>query len=78
MAIAVAGIAITAYPVLRRHNEALALGYVGARIVEGVLFIATVISWLLLVVLSRQYVGSGAADSSFYAALGGTLLAVGN
>jgi len=78
MAIAVAGIAITAYPVLRRHNESLALGYVGARIVEGILFIAVAISWLLLVVLSRQYAGAGASEPALYSALGETLLAIGN
>jgi len=33
-AVAVAGIAIVIYPILKKYNEALALGYVGARIVE--------------------------------------------
>jgi Domain of unknown function (DUF4386) len=78
MAIAVAGIAITAYPVLRRHSEVMALGYVGARIVEGVIMIATVMTWLLLVVLSREYVGAGASDASSFTVVGGTLLAVGD
>ena len=76
MAIAVAGIAISAYPVLRKHNEALALGYVGARIAEGIMFILTVVSWLLLLVLSREYTASGAAASANYTVLGGILLSV--
>ncbi|MBK5191061.1 MAG: DUF4386 domain-containing protein, partial [Methanosarcinales archaeon] len=38
-AVAVAGIGIVIYPILKKHNETLALGYAGARIVESVLFI---------------------------------------
>ena len=34
------GTAVVLYPIVRRHNELLAIGYVGARIVESV-FIAT-------------------------------------
>jgi len=74
MAVAVAGIAVTMYPVLRRHSEALALGYVGARIVEGVLFIITVISWLLLMLLSSDYVKAGAPAASHFQTLGSLLL----
>ena len=33
LACALAGIAITIYPILKKHNEALALGYVAVRIV---------------------------------------------
>ena len=68
MALAIAGIATTIYPVLRRHNEALALGYVGARILESVVFIVVaVISLLSLVTLSRHFVNGGSPDaSSFY------------
>ena len=38
-AIAVAAIAIVIFPVLKKHNASLALGYVGARIIESVFFI---------------------------------------
>jgi hypothetical protein len=34
-AVMVAGVAIVMYPILKTHNEALALGYVGARITEA-------------------------------------------
>ena len=78
MAVAVAGIATSAYPVLKKQNEALALGYVGARIVEGVLFIVTVISWLLLLILSREFVKAGAPDASYFQTIGELLQAVGN
>jgi len=76
MAVAVAGIAITAYPILKKQSEALALGYVGARIVEGVLFIVAVISWLLLIILSQEYIKAGAPDLSHFQSLGNLILAV--
>ena len=75
MAVAVAGIAITIYPVLKKHNAALALGYVGTRILEGVLFIVSVISLLLLVTLSQEFVKAGNPDASYFQTLGTLLLA---
>lgn len=77
MAVAVSSIAITLFPVLKRYNETLALGYVGARIVEGMLFIATVIGWLLLLVLSREYVQAGTPDLAHYETLGELLRSIG-
>ena len=75
MAFAVAGIAIWLYPVIRKHNEALALGSVGFRIIEGVLFIVGVISLLSLVTLSQEYVKAGAPDASYFQTSGTLLLA---
>jgi len=77
-AVAVAGIAIVIYPILKKHNEALALGYVGARIVEGVLFIVNVITILTLLTLSQEFVQTGASDASYYQTLGTLLLAAGD
>jgi Domain of unknown function (DUF4386) len=47
------GTAVALYPIARRQNEALAIGYVGARIVESV-FIAVGIIFVLGVVSMRQ------------------------
>ena len=44
MAAAIAGTAIAIYPILKTHNEALALGVVGGRIVEGV-FVVNPKNW---------------------------------
>ncbi|MHA2247810.1 MAG: DUF4386 domain-containing protein [Candidatus Hodarchaeales archaeon] len=69
MAVAGASIAIPMYPILKKHNEGMALGSVGFRIIEGVLFSVGVISLLLLVTLSRGYV-PGAPDASYFQTLG--------
>jgi len=77
-AVAVAGIAIVIYPILKKHNETLALGYVGARIVESVFFIVNVIFILTLLTLSQEFVKAGAPDASYYQTLGTLLLAAGD
>jgi hypothetical protein len=76
MAVAIVGIAIVIYPILRKHNEALALGYVGARLIEGVLFIVGMLTTLALLALSRAFVQAGAPDTSYFQTIGGLLLAV--
>jgi hypothetical protein len=78
MGAAVAGIAVTMYPIFKKHNEALALGYVVSRVLEAATFIAVVISWLLLLILSQEYVKAGAPDVSYYQTLGELLRAVGD
>jgi hypothetical protein len=74
-AAAAAGIAIALYPVLRKHNEGLALGSVGFRLVEGALYIGIVVCVLLLVTLSRESANAGAAASSAYEVPGELLMA---
>ncbi len=61
------GTALYLYPLLRRHNEALALGYVAIRIIECV-FIAVGLLALLAAVALRQQVAAGAAPSSLVGA----------
>jgi hypothetical protein len=78
LAVALAGIAIVIYPILKKHNEALALGYVGARIVEGVLFIIAILAILTLFTLSQEFVKAGSPDDSYYQTLGTLLQAVRN
>jgi hypothetical protein len=71
--VAAIGIAVLLYPILRRLNEALALGYAAARIVESVLFIVYVVILLSLLTLSHEFVRAGAPDAGSFQA-GGALL----
>ena len=61
---AVVGIAVMMFPILKKHNEALALGAVVFRgALEAVIYIAIVINWLLLISLSREYVKEGTRNA---------------
>ncbi|MEJ2665947.1 MAG: DUF4386 domain-containing protein [Deinococcales bacterium] len=57
----VIGIAIAMFPILRRHHEGLALGYVGARTVEALLSLVAVVALLSLLTVSQQHAQAGAA-----------------
>lgn len=57
MMAAYVGMAITLYPILQTHNERLALGYVGFRLVAAVLIVIGVIlqnNWRIMGVLVDQ------------------------
>lgn len=74
MGLALAIVPVAAYPVLKQHNQTLAMGYVVFRgALETVGYMATVICTLLLVALSREYVAAGMPDGSGFQALGGVL-----
>ena len=73
--IAYVTIAVLMFPILKQRFESLALGYVGFRIVEFVMQIASDLSPLVLVTLSQEFVQAGAPDSSAYQTLGTALLA---
>ncbi len=70
------GTAVVLFPILRRQNEILILGYVTARIVECV-FIAVGILSLLTVVALRQE-AAGGADATSLVAVGESLVALHN
>ena len=56
----VVAIPILMFPILKKHNERLGLGYVVARIFEGFFDVVIAISMLLLLTLSREFVKAGA------------------
>lgn len=74
MGVALVGMALAVYPVLKRCGEPLALGYVGVRLVEFVLYGIGAISLLCLLTVSRQSLGLAASDPSSAARLTGTVL----
>ena len=70
-----ASIAIGLYPILKKYNEALALGSVCFRVVEGVFILISTLSLLSLLTLSREFIVVGAKDAT-YKAVGTVLLAL--
>ena len=75
-AFACAGIAIGLYPVLRKHNEALALASVGFRVMESLLYTVGVVSLLALLTLSQGYANAAASNASSFQISGTLILAV--
>lgn len=69
-AVAVATIGLMLFPILRRHNEVIGLGYAATRLIECLLVILAGISSLALIPLGQEYVQAGAADASHFQALG--------
>src|SRR5881392_2550398 len=63
VALAGIGTAVTLYPVVKRQNEGAALGFVTARVLEGVMIFTGVVSLLSLLTL-RQDLGAAAGANA--------------
>jgi hypothetical protein len=75
MGLALAMVPVMMFAILRKHDEALALGYVVLRGgLEAVTYLAIATSWLLLAPLSQVYAKAGVLDASNIQALGTLLL----
>ena len=74
-AAAVVGIGVFLFPILRRHREAVALGYAGTRIIESALLLVSALFALLLVPVGQEYMRADAAHAAQLQTLG--TLAVG-
>lgn len=68
--IAIVVIAVILFPILKEHNETLALGFVGFSIIECTILIIGVISSLLLIPLSQEYIKAGAPVASYFPTIG--------
>ena len=76
MGVSLVAVSVAVYPVLRKFSPSAAIAYFGARVLEAVVYILTVISMLALVELGTEYVKSGAADAARFQPLGAVLLGV--
>ena len=70
------GTALALFPVLKRQNEVLALGYVTARLVECGFIAVGILSLLAVVTLRQGGAGSGGADAAALVTAGRSLVAV--
>jgi hypothetical protein len=64
------------FPVLKKHNEALALGYVVFRLLEAVILISVAeINKLSLIGVSQEYLNQGGMDSVCFQSIGSAIQA---
>jgi hypothetical protein len=70
------GIAIWLFPMLRKHNEALSLGSVSFRVVEGMFVFVGTLSLLSLLTLSKGFAGAEVFDPGSFKTVGILLLAM--
>jgi hypothetical protein len=75
LAIANIATAVVLFPLLKRHSEAVSLGYVASRILESTVIVVGLIS-LLAVVTLRQDVGGVGAEADSLVNIGRSLVAL--
>jgi hypothetical protein len=76
VAIANIGTAVTLFPILRRQNEGVALGYVASRVVESTIIAIGIISVLSVVTLRQDFATRASADAGSFLAAGTALVAL--
>ncbi|MCB8946142.1 MAG: DUF4386 domain-containing protein [Ardenticatenaceae bacterium] len=67
---AVVGIGVLLFPILKRFNESIAIGYVATRVVEFVFLVFGAIGPLMLITLSQDYVAAGVPDAAHFQTAG--------
>ena len=78
VALAGIGTAVTLYPVVKRQNEGVALGFVAARVLEAAMIFTGVISLLSLVTLRQDLGGTAGANAAALVTVGASHVAVYN
>ena len=78
VALAGIGTAVTLYPVVKRQNEGVALGFVAARVLEAAMIFTGVVSLLSLVTLRQDLGGAAGADAASLVTTGASLVATYN
>src|SRR6266496_4201034 len=66
-------IAVFAFPLLRKLDEALGVGYLASRIIEGTIMMFGIVATLLLIPLSQEFLKAGAPHGSWFLTLGDVL-----
>jgi hypothetical protein len=75
MGFALAMVPVMMFPILKKHHETLALGYLIFRgALETVTYIAVVICWLFLILISREYATAGVSHVPYFQTLGTVFL----
>jgi hypothetical protein len=61
-ALAAIGTAVVLFPVIKRQNEAVALGFIGSRVLEAAVIMIGVVSLLAVVTLRQEFTGAVGGD----------------
>lgn len=75
-AIACVGTAVALFPVVKRQNEAAALGFVTARVLEAAIIAIGVVSLLAVVTIRQDLAASAGAETDTLVTIGKSLVAV--
>lgn len=78
VALACIGTAVTLYPVVKRQNEGVALGFVAARVLEAGMIFTGVVSLLSLVTVRQDLGGAAGADAASLVTTGASHVAIYN
>ena len=79
MGLSLSMVPVMMFPLFKKTNEGLALGAVIFRgALEGTVYLAMVICWLFLVLLSREYTAVGSSQASHFQTLGAILVEANN
>ena len=70
------GTAVVLFPLLKRVNEIVALGFVTARVMESVFIAVGILSLLTVVTLRQDFAGAAGADAAALVAVGTSLVAL--
>lgn len=66
-------IGLLMYPILKKHSESMALGYLSMRMFESLLMIVGVFFAMMLIPLSREFINAGSTDFATLQAIGSIL-----
>jgi len=76
--IAVIGTAVTLFPIVKRQNEGIALGYIAGRVVEGVIIAVGILSLLTVVTLRQHFAGATGINAASLIVVGKGLVTLKN
>jgi hypothetical protein len=76
LAIAIIGTGVTLFPIMRRHGEGAALGYVCGRLLEAAVIVVGTVSLLSVVTLRQDLAGAADTDAASGVIVGKSLTAI--
>lgn len=76
LVVANVGTAVVLYPLVKRQNHIIAVGYVTARVLESAMIAVGVLSLLSVVSVRQEFAGAAGADAAALVPIGSALVAV--